>query len=189
MSTIRALQSGAMLLALTACFQTSSHFDTDAFVPDEGALTARDNVDLALLTPDQMAARVARQVQDSAALVTTGFARRQATVHGGYFISPTKLAQMGPRTISDIFRQVPVLVESPIPIGSVMGGSQGCFITYVNGLRRSRVPSELDGFIPAHDVVAAEVYPPGQLPPAPFTRASSQANCTTVALWTRSKAD
>jgi hypothetical protein len=189
MSTLRTLQSAAMILALAACFHTSSHFDTDAFVPDEGALTPRDNVDLAKLTPDQMAAMVTRQATDSAALIATGFPQRRATVRGGYFISPAKLAEMSPRTISDIFRQVPVLVESPLPIGQLLGGGQGCFITYVNGLKRSRVPSDLDAYIPAHDVVAAEVYPPGQMAPAPFLRASSQANCTTVALWTRSKAD
>src|SRR5437868_6724495 len=189
MSTIRAVQSGAMLLALAACFHTSSHFDTDAFVPDAGAFTPRDNVDLALLTSNQMAALVERRAQDSTALEATGFLRRQATVHGGYFISPEKLAEMSPRTISDIFRRVPVLIESPLPIGSLIGGSQSCFITYVNGLHRSRIPSDLDAYIPAHDVVAAEVYPPGQLPPAPFTRASSRANCTTIALWTRSKVD
>jgi hypothetical protein len=46
-------------------------------------------------------------------------------------------------------------------------------------------PGDLDTYIPVNDVVAAEVYPPGQLPPSPFNRSGNRLNCTTRAIWTR----
>lgn len=94
---------------------------------------------------------------------------------------------MRPITVSDIFRQVPALIEAPGPTGPVLRGVQGCLITYVDGLPwRSMFPGDLDTDIPARDVVAAEVYPPGITPPGPFMRGRLRANCTTLAIWTRS---
>jgi hypothetical protein len=175
MRTIRAIQSGATLLALAGCVHTSTLFEGDA-LPDHGGRAA------------SLSDRVTDG--DSARFERTGFFQRESSVRGAYFVTPSKIAEMAPRTISDIFRHVPVLLENPTSIERGLGGAQHCFITYVNGLvRPSVVVSDLGTFIPARDVVAAEVYPPGQLPPAPFARASSRENCTTVALWTRSTLD
>jgi len=53
-------------------------------------------------------------------------------------------------------------------------------------VRRVQGPSELDNLIPVRQVLAAEVYPPGELPPTPFA-GPNRANCTTVGIWTRSQ--
>jgi hypothetical protein len=80
-----------------------------------------------------------------------------------------------------------LLTEVPGPTGPILRGATGCLNTYVDGLRwRTMFPGDLDTYIPVNDVVAAEVYPPGTVPPAPFARGSSRVNCTTLAIWTRS---
>ena len=184
MSTMKTIQIGVMVLALAACVRTRSTVDQDVDVPTQ--LLGRSDVDIAQLTPEQMAAMLAQAAKDSIRLENTGFLQRAATIQDAYFVFPEEIAAMQPRTIADIFRHVPVLIEAPNPVGSRLRGSQGCFINYVNGIvRRAKLPTELDTFIQARDVVAAEVYPPGQLPPSPFDRSSNGASCTTVALWTR----
>jgi hypothetical protein len=182
-SMIKTIRACAMLLALVACVRTRSIVDQDVEVPTQ--LLGRSDVDIAQLTPEQMAAILAQVAKDSVRLEKTGFLHRAATIDDAYFVTPEEIAAMQPRTIADIFRHVPVLIEAPNPVSS-RRGNQGCFINYINGIvRRARVPSELDTFIHPRDVVAAEVYPPGQLPPAPFNRSSNASSCTTVALWTR----
>jgi len=70
---------------------------------------------------------------------------------------------------------------------SVLRGAQGCLLTYVDGLRwRTMFPGDLDTYVPINDVVAAEVYPPGQTPPGPFAGSITPLSCTTLAIWTRS---
>jgi hypothetical protein len=183
MSTVKAIEAGLMMLALAACVRSRSIVDEDVDVPP--SLLGRSDVDIALLTPEQRAAMLAQVAKDSARLENTGFLHRAATIEDAYFVTPEEIAAMQPRTIADIFRHVPVPIDAPNSAAS-RRGSQGCFINYVNGIvRRARVPSELDTFIQARDVVAAEVYPPGQLPPSPFNRSSNASSCTTVALWTR----
>jgi hypothetical protein len=186
MSAMRAIQSGAILLFLAACVHAHAHSYTGEDVP-EGGLLGRDSVDLANLTPDQLAALVARQSKDSLRLENVGFPRRAATIQDAYFLAPDDIAAMQPRSLADIFKHVPVPIENPNPTGRRVRGNQSCFFNYVNGIvRRERVITDLETFIHARDVMAVEVYPPGQLPPAPFDRSSYGSNCTTVALWTRS---
>jgi len=189
MNTIKAIQSCAVLLALAACVHTRSILDNDT--PDTPDTVAeRSQVDLALLTPEERAALLAQQARDSAFLEAAGFMRRESTVPDAYFIEPDEIAAIQPKTIADIFRHVPVLIERPGPPGTQLRGGQGCFLTYVNGSAlRAQVPNQLDTFIRARDVLAAEVYPPGQSPPEPFARASSRTECTTVALWTRPRVE
>src|SRR5438105_6041877 len=189
MNRIKAIQSCAALVALPARVHSRSSLDSDT--PDTpDTIVERSQVDLALLTPEERAALVAQQARDSALLEAAGFLRRESSIADAYFIPPDEIAAIQPKTIADIFRHVPVLIERPGPARTRLRGGQGCFLTYVNGtVRRARVPNELDTFIQVRDVLAAEVYPPGQSPPAPFARASSQTDCTTVALWTRSRVD
>jgi hypothetical protein len=181
MIAMKAIQTSAILLVLAGCMHARGRSYTDEDVPD-GGLLGRDSVDLATLTPDQMAALVVRQAKDSLRLENVEFLRRAATIDDAYFVTPDDIAAMQPRTIAEIFKHIPGMIDNSNPSGS----QQGCFLNYVNGIvRRARLPTELDTFIQARDVMAAEVYPPGQLPPAPFARSGS-ASCTTVALWTRS---
>jgi hypothetical protein len=148
----------------------------------------RNHVNVKLLTPNEVATVATQWARDSAGLDKVGFFRRESQVRGAYFITPDQIAEMKPATTSDIFRQVPVLVQTSGRTGPVLRGVQGCLITYVDGLPwRSMFPGDLDTYVPARDVVAAEVYPPGQIPPPPLVRGVPRLNCTTLAIWTRSR--
>jgi Carboxypeptidase regulatory-like domain len=148
---------------------------------------ARNNVDVTLLTSDQAATELAQSARDSAALDKVGFFKRESSVRGGYFITPDQIDQQKAVRLSDIVRQVPVLVESVGRTGPVLRGVRGCLITYVDGFPwRSMFPGDLDSYVSARDVVAVEAYGPGLAPPTPFVRGAFRANCTTLGLWTRS---
>ena len=148
---------------------------------------ARNHVNVTLITPGQAATEATQSARDSAALDKVGFFRRESSVRGAYFITPDQIDQLKPVRLSDIVRQVPVLVETVGRTGPVLRGIQGCLITYVDGLPwRSMFPGDLDSYVSARDVVAAEVYGPGQAPPTPFVRGVFRRNCTTFGLWTRS---
>jgi len=149
---------------------------------------ARNHIDVKLLTPAEVATDAAQWAKDSTGLDKVGFFRRESSIRGAYFITPDQIAEMKPVTTSDIFRRVPVLIQSVGRTGPVLRGANGCLVTYVDGLPwRSMFPGDLDSYVPARDVVAAEVYPPGQLPPSPFVRGVPRLNCTTLAIWTRSR--
>lgn len=148
---------------------------------------ARNHVNVTLLTPSEAASVATQWAQDSAGLDKVGFLQRESTVRGAYFITPDQIAQAKPVRVSDIFRGVPVLTEGFGRTGPVLRGAQGCLITYVDGLPwRSMFPGDLDTYVSVRDVVAAEVYGPGQTPPVPLARGVPRLNCTTVAIWTRS---
>lgn len=148
----------------------------------------RNHVDVTLLTQPEAANLATAQSRDSSALARVGFLQRESRTRGAYFLTPEDIAATRAVTTSDLFRQVPVLVELPSRNGgTVLRGANGCLATYVDGVRwRTMFPGDLDTYIPVNDVVAAEVYPPGQLPPPPFNQAGSRSNCTTLGIWTRS---
>jgi hypothetical protein len=160
---------------------------TDAKFSTKASDADRNRIDVMLPTPSEAVAAAALRSADSAGLAKTGFLQRESDIRNAYFITPEQINDMKPRTVSDLFRSVPVLTEAPGPYGTVLRGAQGCLLTFVDGLPwRSMFAGDLDTDIPIRDVVAAEVYPPGQLPPAPFVRGRPRQNCTTVGIWTRS---
>lgn len=160
---------------------------TDAKFSTKPSDRARNSVNVTLLTSDQAATELAQSARDSAALDKVGFFRRESSVRGGYFIPPDQIDQRKAVRLSDIVRQVPVLVESVGPTGPVLRGVRGCLITYVDGFPwRSMFPGDLDSYVSARDVVAVEAYGPGLAPPSPFVRGAFRSNCTTLGLWTRS---
>lgn len=147
----------------------------------------RNTINVTLLTQPEAMNLASEQARDSSALARVGFLQRESTTRNGYFLTPEDIAATRAVTTSDLFRQVPVLVEVPGRTGNVLRGVNGCLATYVDGVRwRSMFPGDLDTYIPVNDVVAAEVYPPGQLPPPPFNQAGGRLNCTTLGIWTRS---
>ena len=185
MRTINAALAGATL-TLAACVHTGPLLDTNLAVSSEVASKRADTIDVAGPAIGQVAASDSREAHDSARLENSGFLHRASTIRGAYFVTPEKIAAMQPRRIADLFRHIPVMLEQPNPSGRQLLSPQGCFVTYVNGLpRRTGSPSTLDTFIQVREVVAAEVYPPGQLAPAPFTRSNAGSGCTTVGIWTR----
>jgi len=162
---------------------------TDVKFSTKASDRARNHIDVTLPTASEAVAVANQRDRDLSGLEKVGFVQRQQTVKNAYFISPDDIAQINPNRVSDLFRNVPVVVQSAGRYGPVLRGAQGCLITYVDGLPwRSMFPGDLDSDIPVRDVVAAEVYPPGQTPPAPFLRGSPRRNCTTIGLWTRSAA-
>ena len=174
MKTAKAIQSSVLSVALVACVQTSNISSSSALVPSPiRSLSAGD-----LDHTDPVA---------WARLDDVGFNVRHSAAHGAYFVDADQIAAMHPHTIADIFRHVPVLLESPFSYrNKLLIGPTPCFATYVDGLRRrGKAPSNLDTFIRVTDVIGAEVYPPGQLPPPPFARSTADESCTTVAIWTR----
>ncbi|HJP86952.1 MAG TPA: carboxypeptidase regulatory-like domain-containing protein [Gemmatimonadaceae bacterium] len=148
----------------------------------------RNTVNVTLLTQPEAVNLANMQSRDSSALARVGFLQREGRTRGAYFLTPEDIAATRAVTTSDLFRQVPVLVEVPGRTGgNVLRGANGCLTTYVDGVRwRSMFPGDLDTYIPVNDVVAAEVYPPGQLPPPPFNQSGNRLNCTTLGIWTRS---
>jgi hypothetical protein len=159
---------------------------TDAKFSTKPSDRERNHIDVVLPTESEAIADAAQRDRDLAGLEKIGFLQRQATMKGAYFLGPDDIAQIKPTKTSDIFRNIPVVFQAPGRYGPVLRGAQGCLITYVDGLPwRSMFPGDLDTYIPAREVVAAEVYPPGQTPPVPFSRASFRQNCTTIGIWTR----
>jgi hypothetical protein len=148
---------------------------------------ARNRVNVTLLTPGEAASVAAQWAHDSTGLAKVGFFQRESRVRGAYFITPDQIAQQKPVRLSDIFRGVPVLTQGIGRTGPVLRGAQGCLITYVDGLLwRSMFQGDLDTFVPVREVVAAEVYGPGQTPPPPLVRGIPRLSCTTLAIWTHS---
>jgi len=148
---------------------------------------ARNHVNVTLLTASQAVAISEQQARDSAGLARNGFFNRASSVRGAYFLTPDQIAATKAATVSDLLSRTPYLISVPGRTGPVLRGAQGCLVTYVDGLRwRSMFPGDLDTYVPVNDVVAAEVYPPGQTPPGPFARGITPLSCTTLAIWTRS---
>jgi len=147
----------------------------------------RNHVNVTLLTPDEASNLVERGSRDSAFLARVGFLQRSVSDRDAYFVTPDQIAAMHPRVIADLFRHVPVLLESPAPRGLQSRGVAGCTMTYVNGiLRSSTYRNNIDTYVRAQEVIGVEVYPAGQFPPAPFNRGATQTACTTVGIWARS---
>jgi hypothetical protein len=147
----------------------------------------RNHVDVELLTRDQISALSTRQARDSTVLERIGFLDRQVSAREGYFITPDQIDEMRPRTIAEIFRRVPYVIETSEPTSTLLRVARACFVTYLNGLvRHVSAPSELESLISPRNVMAAEVYPPGRAPGRAFAEANVRPSCTTVAVWTRS---
>jgi hypothetical protein len=160
---------------------------TDVKFSTKASDAERNRINVTLPTPGEAAAIANQRATDSLGLARAGFLQREASIRGAYFITPEEINDQKPNRLSDIFRSVPVLMETPGPYGTTLRGVRGCLLTYVDGLPwRSMFPGDLDTDIPVRDVVAAEVYPPGLAPPSPFSRGATRPNCTTVGIWTRS---
>lgn len=148
---------------------------------------ARNHVNVTLLTQSQAVALSEQQRRDSVGLARNGFFNRASSIRGAYFLTPDQVAATKAATVSDLLGRTPYLISVPGRTGPVLRGAQGCLLTYVDGLRwRTMFPGDLDTYVPVNEVVAAEVYPPGQTPPGPFARGITPLSCTTLAIWTRS---
>jgi hypothetical protein len=164
-----------------ATMRTASRFSLDR--RGEGS----SSIDVAMLTPDEIVSVEAQAARDSARLENVGFNKRADIARGAYFLDAADIAAIHPHKLTDIFRHVPVLLENPFASRNGLAVSpMNCVVTYVDGLpRRGKSVSGLETFMRASDVIGAEVYPPGQLPPPPYVASSAQENCTTLGLWTR----
>jgi hypothetical protein len=125
----------------------------------------------------------------AAGLDKVGFTQREKSGMG-YYIGPDKLRNMHPQYLSDILRQVPSLRVSSTPDGDVITSSRGvgggsCVQFWVDDMPwQSATPGDVNQFVNANEVVAAEVYQANNTP-AQYTQGMS--GCTTVVVWTRFK--
>lgn len=123
----------------------------------------------------------------TASLDRIGFSRRQKS-GAGYYMGPEQIARMNPIQLTDLFRQVPGLRVSYSPEGDVISSSRGaggssCVVFYLDDMRwQSVMPGDINTFVSAREVVAAEVYQ-GTNVPAQYS--SGMGNCVTIVLWTR----
>src|SRR4051812_18770517 len=101
MRTIDGILSGFTLLALASCVRSSPLY--------VGSTPPTRRAPASALEP--------MADSDSARLERTGFFQRQSFGWDAYFITPAQIAEIAPRTISDIFRRVPVLLENPFRMG------------------------------------------------------------------------
>jgi Carboxypeptidase regulatory-like domain/CarboxypepD_reg-like domain len=124
----------------------------------------------------------------SAALDKIGFGERSKTALG-YFLGPDRIARMHAVEVTDILRQVPGLRLSYGQFGPVVSSSRsatgGCVQYFLDDMPFVEMnPGDLNQFVNGGEIVAAEVYQPGETP-GRFMRASNA--CVTIALWTRFK--
>ncbi|HXL05527.1 MAG TPA: carboxypeptidase regulatory-like domain-containing protein [Gemmatimonadales bacterium] len=113
------------------------------------------------------------------------FERRRASGRG-YFITEQQIQHAQPRTLADLFRNVP-------GVRLVCRGSSNCIIRMSRAARECRPDFVLDGFpatnstsldMPAAGVIGVELYRTLTETPMEFLKADNQ--CGTIVLWTRS---
>jgi hypothetical protein len=123
----------------------------------------------------------------SAALDNVGFGERSKSGFG-YYIGPDRIARMHPTEVTDILRQVPGLRMSYGPFGTSVSSSRsvtgGCVQYFLDDVAYTEMsPGDINQFVNGGEIVAAEVYQPGESPGC-FTRSGS---CLTIVLWSRYK--
>ena len=104
----------------------------------------------------------------------------------GYFLTEQQIAEAHPRTLADLFRNVPGVLL-------VCRGSANCTIRMSRAARECKPDFVLDGFpattstsldMPALGIIDVEVYRTLSETPLEFLKADNQ--CGTIVLWTRS---
>jgi carboxypeptidase family protein/TonB-dependent receptor-like protein len=127
--------------------------------------------------------------KSAAGLDKVGFSQRQKSGMG-FYLGPERIKEMHPQYLTDILRVVPSLRVSSTPTGDVVTSSRGiggsCVQYYVDDSPwQSATPGDINQFVNANEVVAAEVYQASDTP-AQYTM-GGMGGCTTIVLWTRFK--
>jgi hypothetical protein len=113
------------------------------------------------------------------------FERRRASGRG-YFLTEQQIDQAHPRTLADLFRNVP-------GVRLVCRGSANCTVRMSRAARECKPDFVLDGFpatnstsldMPAVGIIDVELYRTLSETPLEFLKADNQ--CGTIVLWTRS---
>ena len=123
-----------------------------------------------------------------AALDKVGFGQRSKSGLG-YFIGPDRIDRMHPFHVTDVLRMVPGLRVIYTPTGEAVTSTRdirgGCVTYYVDDMLFTELqPGDVNNFVNGHEIVAAEVYQSGLVPPQ-YMRAGG--SCTTILLWTKFK--
>jgi len=114
------------------------------------------------------------------------FERRRAAGRG-YFLTEEQIAQAGPRTLGDLFRNVPGVRMQ------CRGSAAGCSIRMTRAPRECRPDFVVDGFsatnatsldMPTIGIIGIEIYRTLSETPLDFLRINNQ--CGTIVIWTRS---
>jgi hypothetical protein len=127
--------------------------------------------------------------KSAAGLDKVGYSQREKSGMG-FYLGPDRIKEMHPQFLSDILRVVPSLRVSSTPTGDVITSSRGsgagtCVQYFVDDSPwQSDTPGDINQFVNANEVVAAEVY---QATNTPAQYTTGMGGCTTVVLWTRFK--
>ncbi len=139
---------------------------------------------VAMMDPVLVTARL------SAGLEAVGFNERKKRTGSGYFLGPDRLQRMHPNYLSDILHQLPSVrvvysggrASRVTSRRGVNGFSdRSCTQYFVDDMPWSSTGDDINDFVNGNEVVAVELYQPGQAPPQ-YSR--GLGNCLTVVLWT-----
>jgi hypothetical protein len=143
---------------------------------------------VAMMDPVVVTARV------NVGLDRVGFNERKRRSGSGYFLGPDKIRDMHPTYLSDILRHLPGLRftysgGNTSRITSRRGQSgfsdRSCVAYFVDDMPWSAAlasASDINSFVNGNEVVAVELYQPGQAPPR-YMR--GMGTCITIVIWTR----
>jgi Carboxypeptidase regulatory-like domain len=143
---------------------------------------------VAMMDPVVVTARV------NVGLDRVGFNERKKRSGSGYFLGPDKIRDMHPIYLTDILRHLPSLrftysggnvsriTSRRGPSGS---SDRSCVQYFVDDMPWSAAlasAGDINSFVNGNEVVAVELYQPGQAPPH-YMR--GMGTCITVVIWTR----
>jgi hypothetical protein len=127
----------------------------------------------------------------SAGLDRVGFNERKKSYGSGYFFGPEQLRIMHPTYLTDILRQLPSIRVTTIGTNTRVTSRRGitgfsdrsCVQYFVDDMPwQSAGGNDINDFVSGDEVVAVELYQPGQ---APALYSRGLGACITVVLWTR----
>jgi Carboxypeptidase regulatory-like domain/TonB-dependent Receptor Plug Domain len=140
---------------------------------------------VAMMDPVLVTARL------SAGLQAVGFNERKKRTGSGYFLGPDQLQRMHPNDLSDILHQLPSVrvvysngraVRATSRRGVNGFSDRSCMQYFVDDMPWQSNGDDINDFVNGNEVVAVELYQPGQAPPQ-YSR--GLGNCVTVVLWTQ----
>jgi hypothetical protein len=183
--TLSKLPSGTRVLLARHLGYTATTVTVDLTSREPKAVTITLPKFIAMMDPVLVTARL------SASLDKVGFAERRKSSGNGYFLGPDQLREMRPAYLTDILRRLPSIRVTGTAKGDRVVSSRGvnsplarsCIQYFLDEMPwQSASPGDINNFVTGREIVAVELYQPGQAPPQ-YSMAGS--NCVTILLWTR----
>jgi Carboxypeptidase regulatory-like domain len=183
--TMTRLPSGSHILLARHLGYGASSVAVDLTPREPQRVTIKLPKFVAIMDPVLVTARL------SAGLDRVGFNERKKTYGSGYFFGPEQLQIMHPTYLTDILRQLPSIRVTTIGMNTRVTSRRGvtglsdrsCVQYFVDDMPwQSAGDNDINDFVSGNEVVAVELYQPGQ---APALYSRGMGACITVVLWTR----